>query len=229
MKTRSGFVSNSSSSSFVVVFNKKPESVEDVKRQLFNNQDGTIKFYDYDEKTYDEISNRVFNDLKNKDLATVEELANEFENLINSDFYECTQHGKNAQAVSDLIRTCYPDPIDDDFMEKLYQDAYVEEDRPKIMDLLFQLDEFESLEGMKEDIETFRDKIRNHLLEIQNISYDARREKAEELAKSRAIQFIIDHEGWWYTILEYGDEDGDGLMEHCNIFRHIEHIHISKH
>jgi hypothetical protein len=36
MKTRSGLVSNSSSSSFVVVFNKKPESAGDVKRQLFN-------------------------------------------------------------------------------------------------------------------------------------------------------------------------------------------------
>lgn len=233
MKTRSGLVSNSSSSSFVVVFNKKPESVEDVKRQLFNDQDGTIKFYDYAEetyveKTYDEVSNLVFDDLKNKDLATVKELANEFENLINIDFYDCTRYG-NAQAVSDLIQLYYPDFIDinDDFIDKLYQDAYVEENRPKIMELLFQLDEFGSLEGMREDIEAFRDKVRNHLLEIQNISYDAQRKKAEELAKSRAIQFISDHEGWWYTILSHSQSNS--YLYERKVFNHIEHIRISHH
>ncbi len=37
MKTRTGFVSNSSSSSFVVAFNKVPETQEELREQLFPN------------------------------------------------------------------------------------------------------------------------------------------------------------------------------------------------
>lgn len=39
MKVRKGFVSNSSSSSFVVAFPRKPENVEDVKEMMFGKQE----------------------------------------------------------------------------------------------------------------------------------------------------------------------------------------------
>ena len=63
MKTRSGFVSNSSSTSFLIVFRKKPKSWNDVKEELFNNQDGIIE-YGSETKTYDEISQQLFKDIR---------------------------------------------------------------------------------------------------------------------------------------------------------------------
>ena len=62
MKMRSGFVSNSSSSSFVVVLEKKPNSPEELKNVLFEDEK-IISYYDYS-KTTEEVSQRVFNDIE---------------------------------------------------------------------------------------------------------------------------------------------------------------------
>lgn len=66
MKTRNGFVSNSSSSSFVVAFPKKPENEEEVYQMMFNGKDGLINPYPefYTTMTHREIASRVFEDLQ---------------------------------------------------------------------------------------------------------------------------------------------------------------------
>lgn len=63
MKTRHGFVSNSSSSSFVVKFPKVPKSVEDVKEMLFKNQEYYWSPYDNDRWTTEEVANTVWTDI----------------------------------------------------------------------------------------------------------------------------------------------------------------------
>lgn len=69
MKIRQGFVSNSSSSSFVVAFPEQPKSSEDVLEMMFpgNSPDEVISIYDYS-KTCKEIADRVWQDVE-KQLA----------------------------------------------------------------------------------------------------------------------------------------------------------------
>lgn len=76
MKTRNGFVSNSSSSSFVVVFPKEPKSEADVMKFMFDGKEGGISVYDYDGLSHAQISKTVFNDIKHNNLkrATLKDL-----------------------------------------------------------------------------------------------------------------------------------------------------------
>ena len=64
MKIRNGFVSNSSSSSFVVAFPKKPKNAKDVQEFMFKGKEGGLSAYDYDGLSYAQVSSTVFDDIK---------------------------------------------------------------------------------------------------------------------------------------------------------------------
>lgn len=65
MKTRNGFVSNSSSSSFVVAFPSKPNSSKEVYKMMFNGKEGGIQPYDFiDGMSHNQIAERVWEDIK---------------------------------------------------------------------------------------------------------------------------------------------------------------------
>jgi hypothetical protein len=75
MKARKGFVSNSSSSSFIVAFDGKPQTMEEMKGLLFGEQEG--EYHDpYDECswTYDEVAYTVLLDLLDSDPLTREQV-----------------------------------------------------------------------------------------------------------------------------------------------------------
>lgn len=67
MKIRNGFVSNSSSSSFVVIFPKEPKSRDEVKQILFGDDEYYADPYSYPEQksyTTDEVSMTVWKDIQ---------------------------------------------------------------------------------------------------------------------------------------------------------------------
>lgn len=72
MKSRSGFVSNSSSSSFIIGFETKPKSAAELCRLLFGNME-YIQYYDHAFRTAD-VSNIVFNDLKEERPASIKKI-----------------------------------------------------------------------------------------------------------------------------------------------------------
>lgn len=73
MKFRDGFVSNSSSSSFIVAFKKKPENVSEVKEVLFGSEE-QLDYYDEKFTTW-QIAQQVFDDIK--EPLTEEQIAEE--------------------------------------------------------------------------------------------------------------------------------------------------------
>jgi hypothetical protein len=51
-----------------------------------------------------------------------------------------------------------------------------------------------------------------------------------EISMLDAEDWISEHKGWWYTILEYSDDSDIGsILEHGNIFKHVEHLKASNH
>ena len=76
MKIRSSFVTNSSSSSFIIAFDKKPESAEEMKQILFGDQeyffdpyyDANSQYFSNRPEKYSalEVATIVFNDIKDE-------------------------------------------------------------------------------------------------------------------------------------------------------------------
>jgi hypothetical protein len=75
MKIRNGFISNSSSSSFVVAFPKKPQDTKELQEMMFTSFQEQIEMFDQFVAT-DEICRRVFNEIQEQNLsATGDEIA----------------------------------------------------------------------------------------------------------------------------------------------------------
>ncbi len=72
MKIRNGFVSNSSSSSFVVAFKTKPKNADEVKKILFGTQESISQFnYKF---TANELAERIFNDIKSQKPNNIKQI-----------------------------------------------------------------------------------------------------------------------------------------------------------
>jgi len=78
MKIRTGFVSNSSSSSFLVGFKNKPKTRDELRDLMFSDLEGDVIVYDYS-LSIDHIVRRVFSDLKDKPPMTKDQIIEEID------------------------------------------------------------------------------------------------------------------------------------------------------
>jgi hypothetical protein len=104
MKTRNGFVSNSSSSSFLVKFEKLPGSRDELRNMMFDPSDQRVSYYD-DQVPVDVVVDKVWEDLLG-DKRTIMEIYYTISD-------QCTWSGPPWQTLSygeaDKIREEYND------------------------------------------------------------------------------------------------------------------------
>ena len=74
MKLKHYFISNSSTSSFILIFDKKPETVDEIQHLLFDKK----RVYKKECPDQSCIACKVFNDIKNQQ-ATFERIVHEFQ------------------------------------------------------------------------------------------------------------------------------------------------------
>ena len=135
MKIRNGFVSNSSSSSFIVIFPTEPKSVDDVKNFLFDKED-EMYCKDY---TVDQVAKTVWGDI-------CDQKKNDY-NIILKEFESGHLNIDGAPEYSDFSHIT-------DFSQKVK--AYKKANRKfanKVMNKFFNLRKLKLKEIAKENIE----------------------------------------------------------------------------
>jgi len=110
MKTRQGFVSNSSSSSFIVAFSKMPESADEVKELLFGDRETLCEYEHLGPMSTKTMSEIVFEDMVGQKSKSLKEVYDE----LNSgwDF-------KNADGSTHDYNADYSNLKEEDFGKKI--------------------------------------------------------------------------------------------------------------
>ena len=249
MKIRTGFVSNSSSSSFIVAFSKKPTTKEDVLKEMFpKNPTGSIanpwpglKEYD-DGLTYAQIVEQVLSDLQGEDTKVsktdlLQELAGRYFTIDGKLYYM----GSPYYALDKKLAQKYVDVHEEheaqrkafDKFERELIRVHVGPDVPYASENTTNWTTRKPC--TKADIEaynTYRDAVK--AFEEANPKYitakkkqnarerkfwDTQRKLANRLARIDLAAFLKDNKGKFITRFTYSDNDG-------SFFSMMEHGNI---
>jgi hypothetical protein len=216
MKLRSGFVSNSSSSSFIIGFNKRPDTVEELREMMFNE----LVEWDGDYLgTYPttEIAEAIFDELTVQD-------PNEFGEVYGIVTRE--QAEKELDEYHDLFATSVavhgsgPD-----------NHGFMEDDIISVFG-----DDYESNIKYREWLEIWEeiDTLTDDMFEDRRARWDREwelKKRAMHLVNCLITEVRVDiFDAPVILLVEYEDHDDFGaFMEHSNVFKNLPYIRISKH
>jgi hypothetical protein len=234
MKQRKGFVSNSSSSSFILVFPQRPESSNDVYEHLFNGVEGEESLsHDKDSKlTHTQISDIVFKDISQSGVCTRDKLIEEFRGLVSLDLMDIDRVlDDNSNFIHFLLDHR-------DIGDHLDEIIKCEKESKRLSgELSKQLDDLSRSSGIdRNQLDTHKktknlcEKIYKEYRDASQPLWEQKEKIYHNVAEQKADDFIRDHRGWFCTIVEYEDHSPAGsIMEHADVFRHIEYVRISHH
>lgn len=259
MKIRNGFVSNSSSSSFVVAFLKKPESIEDVMEILFGDResDGMVTYYDH---SYPQrrVAEQVFSDLQSepvdKDQAIIDEFnadrynynhkgMNTLAGIIGGQILLKKEHwgssgkywGHNEKTMKDIMvleakHEKREKELDE--KDKEFQKKFADQvgyPCPESSDEKTVKKWYKKKNDIAEKDEEYKEFRKNR---YQNDSYWEEISKLQLIcAEADTAYFLEQNDGCFIGVFHYADEDGGFFctMEHGDIFNKLEHMRVSKH
>lgn len=247
MKIRNGFVSNSSSSSFIVVFPSKPKDTDELKEMMFPGKTDDDHVTAYDNVAHvKEVVSTVFSETTDES-ATLEAIIEEFDSGWRYG-YE-TNYGREGRFYGEGENYFGTDVESTEQLKKLcaeYEDLknkYDEINRNIIIRLESQLGKRPDYSTEKEAYTKYCDDLNN--LKSDDTEYQEHHkvnmwnhplnDKITELEKkcceADAKAFIADAKDGFIGIYEYSDNDVSFgcLMEHGDIFSNLKYMCFSHH
>ena len=218
MKIRKGFVSNSSSSSFIVQWDKKPKSIEEVKKILFGVQE-TYSYYD-DNVSTQRLAETIFNDTED---ITEEKIKEE----ISGQYYYSWGNGswyQKGYKADEKLCDEYEIEIKAARKEKEEVQQLINEYSKDFRKLERVLDE-STLTKQEKEYFNLLDK----LDDVREIIW-GNSAIMKKLVDDSTKKFLNDSKDKYVALYEYGDDWTIGsIIERGGAFDNVEHTKTSHH
>lgn len=205
MKIRTGFVSNSSSSSFVVNFGHRPKTKDELRKMMFGTTDDIedISYYEY-RMPVTAVVDRVFDDLKKSRALTKKQIMEE----IGSGYFSGMPIWRRASKEIDRIEA--------EFLSVFNEHRLADKQITRIYS-----DECKS--------HPLYEKYMAHIQKLRNDESDRRDQQMKKAISVYYEKIKHKFENGKNYRFSYADDGGEAVLEHGNIFRKLPHVQISHH
>jgi len=215
MKIRNGFVSNSSSSSFILMFKDIPTTLDELKKIMFSEFQLECDFVsNYDDEVYPlgMIAKDLLHEIQNSIVYDVDSLKNLFEEEFSciskytiddlEGIFKDSEYNKEYKDLKDKVYAIENDS------DKKSSELYRQQRAKEIDQDIFRSKYTNLNELRREKLQDISDKIYNYI---------------EEIFKSK-------YQGYKFLEVEYADDTSFGtFMEHGGILDKMQLIRISHH